>query len=70
MQRLRGNQYTVTNISEWEGIARSVQRVATGWKAEGVGVRVPVGKDLSLFSVVQTGFGAMHPTMQLVPGSL
>jgi hypothetical protein len=43
------------------GIAQSVQRQATGWMAERVGVRVPVGQNYSHQYVAQTDSG-VHST--------
>jgi hypothetical protein len=42
------------------GIVQSVQRLATGWTAEGSEFESRQGKDFSPLLVVQTGYGA-HP---------
>jgi hypothetical protein len=46
-------------IRAW--IAQSVQRMATGWMAEGSEFESRKGQEFSLFHIVQTGSG-VHPT--------
>jgi hypothetical protein len=50
----------------------SVVDIATSYGLDdrGVGVRVPVVQELSLFHVVQTTLGSTQPPIQWVPGVL